>query len=242
MKPLLDPESSADENLRSALRSAHADEPNALDIERLSRRLESELGIVIPPMGAPPTAPPPLPAIGKVGALKALTLAKWIAGIGVAAGITGTGLIMTRARHDVQQVPAPTVAPTRVVPTEVVPIVPSSPPPITTVEVPPPVEPTPSSTPSVSVATDPRAEYVLVSRAQEALSKGHWQEALSLAAEHQRRFPSGEHAEERERIAIEGTWRSGRHEDARRRAETFFTRYPKTIYRARLQQLVGVAP
>jgi hypothetical protein len=85
---------------------------------------------------------------------------------------------------------------------------------------------------------DGEAEAALVVDAEAALVRDDTATALGLTRSHAARFPTGAHAEERDRIAIEALVRLGNREPARAAAERFFTRYPHSIYRARLEGLV----
>ena len=69
----------------------------------------------------------------------------------------------------------------------------------------------------------------LVARAQTALHRGLYASALSALDEHTRRFPRGELAEEREALAVQALARAGRGAEARRRAERFEARYPRSL-------------
>jgi len=59
-----------------------------------------------------------------------------------------------------------------------------------------------------------------------------------LTREHRARFPDGAHAEERDRIAIEALVRLGGIDDARVAGDRFFSRYPQSIYRSRIEDLL----
>jgi hypothetical protein len=76
----------------------------------------------------------------------------------------------------------------------------------------------------------------LIERARRALSSEP-RRALSLAQEHQRRFPSGALALEREVIVVEALARSGQNAEARRRALAFEAKYPKSIHSPRIRAL-----
>jgi hypothetical protein len=55
---------------------------------------------------------------------------------------------------------------------------------------------------------------------------------------HEREFPNGTLAEERERLVVEGLVSTGRGAAARRRAEAFITRYPESAHRVRIETIV----
>lgn len=62
--------------------------------------------------------------------------------------------------------------------------------------------------------------------------------ALPLLADHERRFPAGAFAEEREVLQIEALIKLGRTAEAERRARAFFVRHPKSAHRPRITALV----
>lgn len=63
--------------------------------------------------------------------------------------------------------------------------------------------------------------------------------ALAVVARHQRLFPSGVLAQERELVAIDALTRLGRSEAARARAATFLRQYPGSVHAVRIRELVG---
>jgi len=85
---------------------------------------------------------------------------------------------------------------------------------------------------------DSEAETKLVVAAGAALVRDDAEAALALTREHLAQFPNGAHAEERDRIAIEALARLGGVERARAAADRFFLRYPRSIYRSRIEGLV----
>ncbi|WP_437736508.1 hypothetical protein [Sorangium sp. So ce1335] len=66
--------------------------------------------------------------------------------------------------------------------------------------------------------------------------------ALAAVREHQREFPGGRLAEEREYVAIRALMRLGRVDEARARAASFLARYPSTPYAERVHRAVNAAP
>ncbi|WP_437783832.1 hypothetical protein [Sorangium sp. So ce1097] len=66
--------------------------------------------------------------------------------------------------------------------------------------------------------------------------------ALAAVQEHQREFPAGRLAEEREYVAIRALMRLGRVGEARARADAFLARYPSTAYADRVHRAVNAAP
>ncbi|WP_437758624.1 tetratricopeptide repeat protein [Sorangium sp. So ce1389] len=84
-------------------------------------------------------------------------------------------------------------------------------------------------------------ESNLIDRARAAATQNP-DAALSAVAEHQREFPAGRLAEEREYVAIRALMRLGRVDEARARADAFLARYPSTSYADRVHRTVGAAP
>ncbi|HJL18957.1 MAG TPA: hypothetical protein RMH99_25065, partial [Sandaracinaceae bacterium LLY-WYZ-13_1] len=84
---------------------------------------------------------------------------------------------------------------------------------------------------------DPAAEAALVRRAQAALATEPAR-ALSLAAEHRRRFGEGTLGQEREVVAIDALSRLGRDVEARRRAAAFRARWPGSAHLRRLDVIL----
>jgi hypothetical protein len=81
-------------------------------------------------------------------------------------------------------------------------------------------------------------EPQLIERARKALASEP-RRALSLTQEHQRRFPAGALAVERDVIALEALARSGQGAEAMRRARAFETKYPKSIHLPRVRALLA---
>jgi len=91
----------------------------------------------------------------------------------------------------------------------------------------------PSSAARPSEATT--EEFALIRRAQAALASDPVR-ALAIADEHAHAFPDGEFVQERELTAIEALARLGRKTEARRRADEFLARFPRTPYAGRLER------
>jgi type IV secretory pathway VirB10-like protein len=81
-------------------------------------------------------------------------------------------------------------------------------------------------------------EPQLIERARKALASEP-RRALSLTQEHQRRFPAGALAVERDVIALEALARSGQTAEAKRRARAFEAKYPKSIHLPRVRALLA---
>jgi hypothetical protein len=67
-------------------------------------------------------------------------------------------------------------------------------------------------------------------------------QALALAEEGQRRFPSGFYVQEREALAIAALVQLGRRGEAVARARAFVAAYPRSHFVERIRELTGVAP
>jgi hypothetical protein len=90
----------------------------------------------------------------------------------------------------------------------------------------------PTPAPSSSLAE----ELELVSAAQTALDSGDGARALSLLRRHQRRFPAGALAEEREAGRVEALCALGRRAQAQHAAARFIERFPGSPRATRLRQ------
>ncbi len=101
-------------------------------------------------------------------------------------------------------------------------------------------EPTQAPTPAAAPPrppSDPIAERKILTRAQVAMRSNDAATALSAVAEHQRLYPRGELAEERESLAIVALHANGQTERARDRATRFRARFPNSIYATALERL-----
>ena len=87
---------------------------------------------------------------------------------------------------------------------------------------------------------DNESERTLIERANVAQRSHQFHEALVATMKHQRLYPHGEFAEERERIAIESLLGQKKTELARSRLTRFAQKYPKSIHLARLRARFGV--
>jgi hypothetical protein len=235
---LLDDESSTSPTLRSLLESAkREDEPAYGRVTALATRLAP----LIAPLA--PLPPPPAAVATAASAGKGVLVAKIGAAI-VAAGLVGSGAWVAYDRSRA----APLASP----PSPVQQTLPDAPPPQPAREITPDVPtmpdvPTTPDAPTTRLALpEPRAprhvdrdaEAALVRAAQAALLRDDAANALALTRQHATRFASGAHAEERDRIAIEALVRLGRTDDARAQAQRFFTHYPRSIYRPRIEALL----
>ena len=85
----------------------------------------------------------------------------------------------------------------------------------------------------------PEAEVKLVQRAQDALRSSRPSEALALCNDHAKRFPNGMVTQECEVIAVEALVKTGRKDEARKRADRFKARFPGSAAIRRLDVLVS---
>lgn len=94
----------------------------------------------------------------------------------------------------------------------------------------------PRLTPSPALV--PPTEPDLLGRAHAALARNP-HTAWMLVGEHERLYPNGTMAQEREVVAIDALVRMGREAEARTRAARFSSRYPSSALRGRVDALVG---
>lgn len=90
-----------------------------------------------------------------------------------------------------------------------------------------------STTPGGSTAE----ERALVDRARVALRDGRLHQSLVALMEHERRFPDGSLAEERDRLAIDALVAQERTDAALRRIERYLRDHPSGIHRAHVEAL-----
>lgn len=115
-----------------------------------------------------------------------------------------------------------------------------------------PAAPSPAAAPPPSLATakpsatakpvSDAAERVLIEKIHSALGHGDPAGALSAVAEHEKQFPSGSHADEREALAVQALSRQGRMDEARARADRFRKRFPGSFFRSIVDSAVGAKP
>jgi len=82
------------------------------------------------------------------------------------------------------------------------------------------------------------AEIALLQRAQAAYAGGSYSEALALVARHNRKFPNGRLAEEREGLRVRSLLGSGQTEEARRVVVAFNRRFPRSVLLPHLQEMM----
>jgi hypothetical protein len=248
------------DEIRELLMVGRADRGTSAEVAELGRRLAAQLGPAAGLPGEPPESPPSdgaagqasrpesLPAISGVRAARIRRLLGWGVG-GVGALAIGVASVQTLLAPD----PAPPSAP----PSALTPPAPETParalaPPAPAADSPvdPPVivqpsvarptEPAPSAprsrrSPPPARAANKPDEATLLARAQAALAADP-RTALALSREHQRRFPRGALAEEREVIAIDALKRLGRTSAADARAAAFERRYRGSVHQPRLER------
>jgi len=99
------------------------------------------------------------------------------------------------------------------------------------------VRATPSATVSAPRALDAAQDAALLQEAR-SLVASNPARALSLARDHELRFPNSALMEERQALRIEALTRLGRHAEAEGELLTFDQRFPRSIYAHRLHQLL----
>ena len=77
-------------------------------------------------------------------------------------------------------------------------------------------------------------EMDLLRRARGAYGRREFSRALMFVAEHARRFPQGHLAEEREALRVDSLSGAGRTAEARRAAEAFAIRFPRSVLRSQV--------
>ena len=90
-------------------------------------------------------------------------------------------------------------------------------------------------------ATDGEAdvtELQVLRPAQQAVSRGDFASALAAIADHQRRFPSGQLAEEREALRVKALLGLGRRAEAQRAGATFRQRFSHSALLERIDEMV----
>jgi hypothetical protein len=138
--------------------------------------------------------------------------------------------------------PAPAPIPTHSVVVLPVPVAPpaTSPP---TDPKPPLAEPRTAKTKPVGSAKSAADAYAMEVRvlqpAQRAVAREDFASALAAIAEHERRFPSGKLAEEREALRVKALLGLGRSEDAQRAGVAFGKRFPRSALVRRMDRMVS---
>lgn len=232
-EPVIEPLSPAAKELVRAGR--RATDPTDADRSRVFSALQQKLGGPVPSPD-PGGAPLPRPWAQKVAAL--------VAGGGVVAGALVWALsddasdpaapapAPREVRPPVEAAPAPANDPTPQ------PAVVEAPAPQPSVVPPAPKSPSRPAAPSASSEKGRLAvEVELLSRATSALSSGRPAEALTVLAEHQRRFPRGVLTQERRAARAQALCRLGRTAEAQRELSRLPQASPQA---ARVRQVCGL--
>ncbi len=220
---------------------AHVPDPAAQ--ARVWARLEATvLGPPSPPPVDAPTEPPTDATAPSTAAdlVKRGLLTALVALLGAGAGI-GVDRAFFRPEPQVVRVEVPVPAEPVVAPPPPAPE-PEPPPPASTPEAPETIEaPAPrrrSAPPSRPDLEDEERRRSELSRERQmldairaAVARGHTDEALATVARHEREFPTGHLVEEREGLRILALARAGRLGEARRRADAFEARFPRSVLR-----------
>jgi hypothetical protein len=82
-------------------------------------------------------------------------------------------------------------------------------------------------------------ELRVLQPARQAVASHDFNMALSVIAEHQRLFPSGRLAEEREALRVKALLGLGRAAEAQRAGATFRSRFPKSALLGRIEEMLG---
>lgn len=214
-------------NLDELVRLARRDRPTPAALSSIARSLRLPFVATAPLVAVAAPSSALAAALGKLGLSRAALLS-W--GAGSAAVVSGVTAAVLWSQEPAVTPPAPTPPP----------VVEQAP------EAPQPAPATPISEVAPAPATSARKpskeaaavwdEPRLIERARKALGSDP-RRALALAQEHQRRFPAGALALEREVIVIEALARSGQSAEARQRALAFEARYPKSIHSPRIRAL-----
>ena len=104
----------------------------------------------------------------------------------------------------------------------------------------PALSPSPSLAPMgrASARADVVEELRFLDRARQADARGDYAAALTLANEHERRFPRGRLAEDREVLRIRAFVGLGRRGDARTTAAKFRRQFPRSVLSAKIDALL----
>jgi outer membrane protein assembly factor BamD (BamD/ComL family) len=78
--------------------------------------------------------------------------------------------------------------------------------------------------------------------ARQAVSAGNFASALGSIAAHERRFPHGRLAEEREALRVKALRGLGRADDARRAAAEFRQQFPRSVLSSQMGEPPPAAP
>lgn len=83
-------------------------------------------------------------------------------------------------------------------------------------------------------------EVLLLQRARQALARNEFSSAFAALATHERRFPSGRLAEEREALKVSALLGLDRREDAQRVAAEFRKRFPHSVLLPKMGEILSL--
>lgn len=230
-----------------AAEQARPDPPSDTE-NRVFQRVAGTLGLPLSPVpGTParpdPTLPDARPGSAGLGRLSRLVSRRALATflVGAAAGGATVGTV-DRLRPSPSSQPAPRVAPS---PTPA-PMLAPPPPPAVASPSPPPAHALsrPPAQPARGEGRDKslEAERKLVEMARTALSRGKADAALAALRRHQRSFPRGELAEERDSLLVSVLVALHEVEQARASAARFHREYPHSLFGPSVDQSLQPIP
>lgn len=174
--------------------------------------------------------------------LRSPALLTGVFALGVATGVVGTRLVTPSSNELPAALPPPS-AQARA---------PATPEPLSNQApeaTPIPSYASPSLLPTTRIAAAPSAsasparqladEQAILDIARAALNRGEWEAALGAVDRHERRYPGGLLAEEREVLAIEALVLAGHADEGRARAGRFEKRYPRSVLLPTVQAVVA---
>ncbi|HVH42991.1 MAG TPA: hypothetical protein VM925_11630, partial [Labilithrix sp.] len=100
----------------------------------------------------------------------------------------------------------------------------------------------PAASPSVSTPGRLAEERAILDSARVALGRSDGEAALGALAKHEKRFPAGLLAEERDALAVQAFVLVGRYDEARTRGTRFRERYPGSMLLPALDASLGSIP
>ncbi|MGO9834460.1 MAG: tetratricopeptide repeat protein [Polyangiaceae bacterium] len=213
--------------------------PQAEDRERVLQSLTRTLGEGATFGAVRRTEPPP-------GAAGPFPVASWVLG-GLGALAVGAGILV--ATHPwmttpsrVQALAAPALSTVEPLPSSTIRSVNADDLPVQARIESPSVLPRPAAPPSAArFPSDSLPEEVrLLSKAEQQISAGHPEEALTTLGEHERRFPGGALAEERLAARVQSLCALGRVHEARTYLATLARAYPGSPHFDRARRFCGI--
>jgi hypothetical protein len=96
----------------------------------------------------------------------------------------------------------------------------------------------PAASPSTAPHDDASAEVRLLERARQALARTEFSSALTALAHHERRYPAGRLAEEREALKVIALAGLGRRDEAQRVAGEFRKHFPRSVLLPRIDEML----